>query len=151
MMAAADANQRQYFRLNLVYPLCADFAITSIKGQRVSMGSTQVIVEDIGPGGIRFLSALKFPANDAVMYRMETTVLSEHLRLYGTVVRRGKRSDNIYEYGFKFNEIDQTHSYLVKLLNDLAISSKQRINLNKTRFFTGDKYEFLLSLNESSY
>jgi hypothetical protein len=41
--------------------------IVMLKGKTMKVGSADVLIEDIGGGGLRFLSDLKLPVNDQLV------------------------------------------------------------------------------------
>ena len=54
-------NRRKYFRINFEYPLEAFMTVTEINGRKVQLGNTKILIEDIGPGGLRFLIKYQTP------------------------------------------------------------------------------------------
>ncbi|WP_231504329.1 hypothetical protein [Brevibacillus borstelensis] len=67
MNGVINWQRRDYFRLQLVPPLCSRMTIVMLKGKTMKVGSADVLIEDIGGGGLRFLSDLKLPVNDQLV------------------------------------------------------------------------------------
>lgn len=58
MEAGNAINRRKYFRVECATPICSEVTIVRINNQAVNTGATKVCVEDIGPGGLKFISKL---------------------------------------------------------------------------------------------
>ncbi|MEI2400951.1 putative bifunctional diguanylate cyclase/phosphodiesterase, partial [Paenibacillus phytohabitans] len=78
---ATFPNRRRYYRINLLFPLSSQMTLTSILGNSVELGSTEVLIEDIGPGGIRFLSTIHLPVRPDIIYQFKTTIMGDNVTL----------------------------------------------------------------------
>lgn len=126
-------NRREFFRLNLKKPLGADMSIFKIGGKKVELGYTEVIVLDIGPGGLRFLSDMKIPVRADIILVFETEILSSELQLYGRIAWMRICEENIYEYGLEFILEEKQREALLQLLNQLQIQLKNHKGVNNYR------------------
>ena len=54
-------NRRKFFRIDLPFPLEAYMTITELAGKKVNLGSTKILILDIGPGGLRIETNIKLP------------------------------------------------------------------------------------------
>ena len=52
--------------------------LISIQGKEVKLGKTEVLIEDIGPGGLKFLSTIQLPVRPDIIYQFETTIMDQH-------------------------------------------------------------------------
>ena len=77
--------KRKYFRIDLQYPLEAFMTVSELNGKKVQLGNTKVLVENIGPGGLRFVSNIKLPARSDIVLKFQTTIIDEEMTLYGTI------------------------------------------------------------------
>lgn len=84
------------------------------------------MIEDIGGGGLRFLSDLKLPVNDQLVLEFETEVFSRQLKMYGHVVRNSNWNETIYEYAVKFTMDEWAHAEINRMVNLLAIRMRQK-------------------------
>lgn len=123
-------------------PLRSRMTIVMIKGKTLEVGSAEVLIEDIGGGGLRFLSDLKLPVNDQLVLQFETEVYSQQLKTYGHVVRSSPWSETIYEYAVKFTMDESAHAEVNRLVNSLAIRFRQRGSLPSGWFLQGDRKDF---------
>ena len=117
-------NRRKYFRIDFKYPLEAFMTVTEINGRKVQLGNTKVLIEDIGPGGLRFLSNIKLPTRSDVILKFQIKILNEELTLYGIIVHDVER-DNLYQYGIQFTVDEKQREHLIKHFNRLQLQVKK--------------------------
>ncbi|MDH4619272.1 PilZ domain-containing protein [Brevibacillus sp. AY1] len=139
-------HQREYFRLVLEHPLCADMTIVLIKRKMMEIGSTKVLIEDLGAGGLRFLSHLKMPASDQLVLQFETEICSQPLKMYGHVVRTVPWEEDFFEYAVRFTMDESQHLEINRLVNQLALRYRNKRVSNEGRFWKGDRRQFLMEL-----
>jgi hypothetical protein len=135
--------QRQYFRLKLDPPLSADMTIVTINGKHLELGSAEVLIDDIGPGGLRFLTTLSLPVHSQVVLQFQTELFSQTVKMHGYIVRHSNLLEGINEYGVKLTMDEEKHAELARLINRLAIRLRQGNTALSGRFFRGDKLAFL--------
>ena len=70
-----NRERRSFFRMNLQNPLSTYMTLVSINDKKVEIGKTEVLMEDIGPGGIRFLSNIQLPVKE----RYHVTIRNENI------------------------------------------------------------------------
>lgn len=145
MSIVPTEQQRQYFRLKLDPPLCSDMTIITINGKSLETGIAEVLIDDIGPGGLRFLSSLTLPVHSQVVLQFQTELFSQTVKMHGYIVRHGKLLEGINEYGVKFTMDEDKHAELARLINRLAIRLRQGSTPSGGRFLKGDKLSFLRS------
>lgn len=126
-------NRRDFFRITFKKPLGADMSIFKISGKKVSAGSTEVVVFDIGAGGLRFLSDVKLPVKSDIVLVFETEILDEELNLYGNVVWMKHYEDEIFEYGLEFVFDEKHREAMFKLLNQLQFNIKNKRGVDNYR------------------
>ena len=64
-------DRRKVFRITLHFPLSASMTLIRIHGRKVELGRTEVLVEDIGLGGLRFLSDIRLPVHRDIILEFE--------------------------------------------------------------------------------
>ncbi|MGF9821253.1 PilZ domain-containing protein [Brevibacillus agri] len=146
MAGRSEGHQREYFRLKLEHPLCADMTIVLVKGKKLEIGSAKVLVEDISAGGLRFLSHLKLPASDQLVLQFETELCAVPLKMYGHVVRSQSWEQVYYEYGVRFTMDEVQHQEVNRLVNRLAIRYRHNRGATEGRYWKGDRQAFLQEL-----
>jgi len=150
LTVVTEGQQREYFRLKLEHALCAEMTIVLVKGKTMEIGSATVLIEDIGAGGLRFLSHLKMPANDQLVLQFETEMCGQPLKMYGHVVRTTSWEQDYYEYAVRFTMDETQHLEINRLVNRLAIRYRQRREATDGHFWKGDRREFLREMAEKS-
>ncbi|CAM5795170.1 MULTISPECIES: PilZ domain-containing protein [Brevibacillus] len=149
MNGVINWQRRDYFRLQLVPPLCSRMTIVMLKGKTMKVGSADVLIEDIGGGGLRFLSDLKLPVNDQLVLEFETEVFSRQLKMYGHVVRNSNWNETIYEYAVKFTMDEWAHAEINRMVNLLAIRMRQKSSLPSGLFWQDEKQAYFAKADSS--
>ncbi|NHN29629.1 EAL domain-containing protein [Paenibacillus agricola] len=132
------ANRRGYFRVDLKNPLVAGMTISMFKGRKVDLGSTEVFITNIGPGGLKFLMGVKLPVNDDIILKFKTEILNQAYELHGNIAWINEiEAGDVYEYGIQFQIEENEQLELVKNLNLLAIKIREGVP-SHTQIFIGD-------------
>ena len=79
----SNGGATKFFRINLDFPLSASMTLIRIHGRKVELGRTEVLVEDIGLGGLRFLSDMRLPVHRDIILEFETEILGNTIKMYG--------------------------------------------------------------------
>ncbi|OME72516.1 hypothetical protein BK120_32940 [Paenibacillus sp. FSL A5-0031] len=130
-------NRRKSFRIDLKHCLLAEMTITMFKGSSVKLGSTEVFVRNIGPGGLRFMVGVKLPVNSDILLMFKTKILNQMYVLFGFIVWYNELGKDIYEYGVQFQLKEKQQDELVNTLNFLAIKQRDGM-LPQTQVYVGD-------------
>ncbi|MFD1926751.1 EAL domain-containing protein [Sporosarcina siberiensis] len=112
--------RRAYFRIELENPLEALMTVAELNGEIVHLGNTKVLIEDIGPGGLGFISNIKLPVKAGIVLKFQITILGEDFVLYGSIVHTSER-DNLYQYGINFILDEEKRDYLIKHFNQFQL------------------------------
>lgn len=114
-----EETKRKYIRLKVPGHF-GELQISAIGTHRISSNSRKVLILDLSPGGLRFLTGLKFPAKRKVRVIVTTTISGIRFEAEGLIVWR-KENENVYEYGVMF-EITALHrAFLIRMLNQLYL------------------------------
>jgi diguanylate cyclase (GGDEF)-like protein/PAS domain S-box-containing protein len=135
-VATPNMNRRAYFRVPFKVPLLADMTIEEIENKKINIGSTEIFINNIGPGGLCFSSPLKLPVGKNIKLLFITEIFCERWRLRGNIVWQKEIEDNCNQYGVKFTLNDVNHEELIRVLNNLQIRLKQKTILPGCRFYT---------------
>lgn len=140
-------NRRQFFRIDLQRPLIAEMTITSLGGKIVKLGMTKVLLEDIGPGGVRFTSNIKLPIRPDLILKFRMLILDKEIETSGSIVW-SKEEENLQQYGLEFMMDDKERDTLTGLLNQFVVKLKNGmvtqtccsfLSTNRNDFFFGKK------------
>ncbi|MGJ9459677.1 EAL domain-containing protein [Oceanobacillus sp. CF4.6] len=141
-------NRRKYFRISLPFPLRAQLTVAELRGREVNVGRTEVIIDDIGPGGLRFLSNMKFPARSDITYKFETTIMNQNISVTGKIIRI-REVKGVHEYGLKFSLDEQERNGLVQLLNHFLIQLRNNPFVANTDMVKDDPFLYLKKMLNS--
>ncbi|MEX2415595.1 MAG: PilZ domain-containing protein [Paenibacillaceae bacterium] len=111
--------KRHYIRIQ-VPGLAMKIHIVAIGNRVVKSGTQNVLVLNIGPGGLRFTTGLQIPANRDVKISLQTTLTGIRFETEGYIVWR-EAVENMYEYGMEFDMSTLHRSFLIRLLNYLYV------------------------------
>lgn len=129
-----QVERREYFRLKFYQLLKADLRILKIKDKKMNVGNTKILIRDIGPGGLRFISNIKFPLEREFTLEFETVLLDKTFKTYGSPMWMEETEENFYQYGVKFSIDEENREELMKILYEIQINKK------KNTFFEGDDF-----------
>lgn len=138
-------NRRNGFRVEPPHPLLGLMAIVQYKGKPVKMGKTEVIIENIGVGGLCFLSHVSLPVNPEMIMRFRTSICGEELAVNGIIVW-SEEAGKHFRYGVKFQLSEAEQPNLIRILNYFAIQIRTNATLTGCTFVTENKYRFLEEL-----
>jgi hypothetical protein len=135
--------RRRYYRVRFPMSLSAQLTILSYKGKELSFGSTEVLVQDIGLGGLRFMSHLKLILRPDIVYGFYTIVMGIELKLSGKIVWSRERKMGIYEYGVEFLIEEKDRDKLTALLHDLSFKLRSNPLFNDGHFITENALTYI--------
>nr|WP_309100331.1 EAL domain-containing protein [Fredinandcohnia onubensis] len=136
-------NRRKYYRVNFPFSLNTQMTIVSFNGRAVSLGSTDVMVSDVGLGGLRFLSNLKLKPHNEILYNFKSTLFETEIILTGTIVRFEEKEQEIFEYGVEFQISESDRDNLALLLNKITLQMKQNPLFKNGDFIDGNPIVYL--------
>ena len=140
-------DRREFYRIDLLFPLSSDMTLTSFQGKPVNLGKTEVVVENISAGGLRFLSTMQLPVRPDVIYQFETTIMEKSIIMNGHVVWKQEVKDGFFQYGVKFIITEKERDELIKILNQLTLQLKNNAYIPGCNFINEDKYFHLNKVN----
>lgn len=137
---------RKFFRVPLHFPLSGSMTLTRINGRTVDVGKTVILIEDIGIGGLRFLTDLKLTVNPNIIFELETYLFGKTIKLLGSIVWMNEIKPDVYQYGLEFVLDDSERSDITPILNKLAIKLRKAPLVPDCSFETEDRYTFIKKL-----
>lgn len=136
------ANRRKYFRLNFTYPMLADMTIVKFMGKEVSLGKAEVLIENIGLGGLSFVSNIKMAAQPDIILSVETEILGQAMKFIGRIVWLNETENELYNYGIEFIIDESDREELASVLNLLTVKLKNNLFLPDCRFVMASSREY---------
>ncbi|WP_262174065.1 EAL domain-containing protein [Saccharococcus sp. Marseille-Q5394] len=122
--SAPEKERRRYFRIDFPYPLEAMMTIAELNGKKVQLGNTKVLLENLGPGGLRFLSTIKLPVSPDMILKFQMTIADEEITLYGSIIHESEFND-LNRYGVEFIVDEQGREELIKSFNYLQVQLRK--------------------------
>lgn len=101
--------------IKINYPLQSEMTFINLAAGKMDKG--ELLIENIGPGGLRFLSNLKLIVDQEVIYSFETDTAGR-INLSGVIIWDDQLPDGQYQYGVHFNLPEDKRTYLTQILND---------------------------------
>lgn len=140
------ANRRRFYRINLHHPLQAKMSLLSIKGKRVQLGKTDILIEDIGIGGIKILSNIDLPVRQDIILQFATILLGKNIEISGHIVWKHEINE-FYQYGIQFIMKDEEREELGELFNNFFLQYCENPLVSNCSFMNEDKIGYLKRLN----
>jgi diguanylate cyclase (GGDEF)-like protein/PAS domain S-box-containing protein len=142
-------DKREYFRVKFQYPLLGQMTIKEIRGKKVDVGFTNILIENIGPGGFMFVSNLDFSIHSNIYYHFQLVIMGTLFELTGQIIWRQNAEGEIHKNGVVFimNELERLS--LIRILNVLTIQMKKGPLVPECNFIVLDKVKFLKSKEEN--
>lgn len=124
LLAAGDGMgseiySRKFLRIRAGKPLCGSARIVRLGDKPVRTGTALVDIPEISPGGLKFISHLRIPADPSVILQISLVLNGTAHRMEGYIVHGRKNAGYGYEYGFCFlNQDKGLRDSLIKLFSE---------------------------------
>lgn len=128
--------RRQFFRIKFHQMLEAEMTIINFKGKNINVGNTKVLVKDIGPGGLSFISNIKLPIDNNITLLFASNLINTEIKVYGRPLRIVEYN-NLYEYGVEFAVDENERADLIKILNQVQVKMRKDILFSEGSFISG--------------
>jgi diguanylate cyclase (GGDEF)-like protein/PAS domain S-box-containing protein len=138
-----DVNRREYYRIQLIFPLFAHMTIAEYKGRKITVGKTGIAIEDIGLGGMRFTSNLSLSVTSEAVMEVTAEIMGHVFQLYGVIVWSQEANQEYYQYGLEYIVDEKGRDKLAKLLNEFSVRLKHNPLVEKCHFILEDKIKYL--------
>ena len=93
-------DNRKSFRIKCKEPICTRISIVKVNNKTVKTGTGNICLEDIGSGGLKFLSGLNMPVSDFMIIEFKLVIAEELTAFYGYIVRKVELVEGYLRYGF---------------------------------------------------
>ena len=121
------------FTIEFQYPLEAMMTITELNGRKVLLGNKKVLLENIEPDRLRFLSNVKLPVGTEMLLKFHMKIMGEKLTLFGKI-DCGSEQEYIHQYEVKLIIEEKNRDFLIKQLDKLYLE------LNNESLITGHSF-----------
>lgn len=121
------------YTIEFQYPLEAMMTITELNGRKVQLGNKRVLLENIEPGRLWFLSNVKLPVGTEMLLKFQLKIMNSKLTLYGKIVC-GSEQERIHQYEVELIIEEKNRDFLIKQLDRLYLE------LNNDPLLTGHSF-----------
>ncbi|QUW21593.1 EAL domain-containing protein [Sporosarcina sp. Marseille-Q4063] len=121
------------FIIEFQYPLEAMMTIAELNGRKVQLGNKKVLLENIEPDRLCFLSTVKLPVGTEMLLKFQMKIMGEQLTLFGKIVC-GSEQEYIHQYEVKLIIEEKNRDFLIKQLDKLYLE------LNNESLITGHSF-----------
>jgi len=135
--------RRAFYRIELLVPLKSKMTLTTFQGKAINLGKTDVVIDNIGPGGLRFTTNMQLPVRPDVIYQFETMIMNYSIVVKGFIVWKNEVKDGFFEYGVEFSISEKERDALQKILNMFTLELQKSPFVIDCDFVQEDKYYFL--------
>lgn len=123
-----NPRRRKQVRIQVRGGVKADVSICTIFGKVIGSAATPILLQDLSPAGLKFLTHLRFPVSKDYSLQVNVAFDEWHFCLNGHIVWRHEE-ENLYEYGLFF--VPDSH---VSQAISRALQEKLRLmNPNQSR------------------
>ena len=140
-------DRRKFFRIQFTQLLESDLTILKIKDKKINVGDTKVLVKNIGPGGLCFISNIKFPIEKEIVLQFTTQLIETEIKVYGHPVWTEEIDYDLYEYGIEFAIDENERMDLIRELNQAQIKIKKNTLFADGRFISGNYIQYFASMD----
>jgi diguanylate cyclase (GGDEF)-like protein/PAS domain S-box-containing protein len=131
-----EDNRRQHFRVDLSDPLVGQVTIAKLNERELSLGFSDILVLDISPGGLRFVSKLRLPTKNDILLRFHLKLMDRPTELFGYVVWNRSVTDDLFQYGVQLMVDEGASEFLVRSCNDLLVRTATGSSMSGYDVFT---------------
>ncbi|WP_284036412.1 PilZ domain-containing protein [Neobacillus sp. 114] len=100
-------------RVKIQYPVESELTLVKV-GE--DLENIEIIIENVGPGGLRFVSNLQLELDQEIIYSIESEFLEDKISIPGVVIWKEEISKDLFQYGVHFETPEQTRAFLNQLL-----------------------------------
>lgn len=100
------------FRVIIQYPLVSELTLLNVEQE---LESVDIIVENVGPGGLRFLANIHLELDQEIIYSVESEFLEDKIHIPGNIIWKEEISNGLFQYGAHFETPEQTRPFLNQL------------------------------------
>ena len=138
-------DRREFFRIAIDSGMIGQLSLFAVKGKLINSGTSEVVVENIGPGGLSILTTLRLPARADFRLKISMKLSDQIFSYIGHIVWIKEHGRGILRYGLQFDMEESARHEFIKLLNQLAIHLRKSSHMTKEYdLLQTDKYSLLL-------
>ncbi|MGO1469271.1 MAG: EAL domain-containing protein [Tissierella sp.] len=137
-----EKDRRKFFRIDFFSFLESNLTILKIGGKTLDVGNTKVLIKNIGPGGLCFISNVRFPIEADIILEFMMNLIDQEIKVSGNPVWKEKIEGGLYEHGVEFRVDENERESLIKILNELQIKMRNDILFDQGDFISDSHIKY---------
>ncbi|MEK4130830.1 EAL domain-containing protein [Solibacillus sp. FSL W8-0474] len=130
--------RRRFFRFEFSVPLLGQMTIGEVNGNKVQLGNTPIIIDNISLGGLKIHSNLKLPINTNMKFHIRFTLLYEEFELSGDLKWVNEEDNGLFSYGVATTLNRLAEDRLASVINKLSTLRRNNEKIPGTEFVYED-------------
>lgn len=131
---AENTMRRKYFRYEFPHYLLGEMEVVEINDKKVSAKTTNVLIENISIGGLKFLSTLRLPVYSSITFQFSFQLMGEFYDLTGMIVNMNEEAEGIYAYGVAFHIAESEKDRISRAINKMTVLKRGNKTIPETNF-----------------
>lgn len=108
------------YQIQIKYPFESEMTLVNPREIELEAENTFVFIENIGPGGLRFLANLSLINRQEIIFSLNAEILDDKIHLPGAIIWSEELSEGLYQYGVHFHIPETTRPFITNLLQDYS-------------------------------
>lgn len=108
--------RRKTHRITFRQLLESNITIKKFKGGNLNLGDSKILIKNISPKGLCFISNVQIPVDKEIILQITTRFYDHEIVTYGNLVWSREKDSNLYEYGIKFKDDENQRTILEEKL-----------------------------------
>lgn len=130
--------RRKYYRFQFPAYVKGFMTIIEMNEQKINIGHTPIIIENISLGGMKIRSSLKLPVNQTMKFKFSFILMNQSFNLEGTFRWTLEEKYQIYSYGVAFNLTQEDEGKLAPIINRMTALHNHHEKIEGTPFMYED-------------
>ncbi|SER99469.1 bifunctional diguanylate cyclase/phosphodiesterase [Psychrobacillus sp. OK032] len=129
-------------RIILENPLKTTMTLTQIRGNKVELGTMDVLIEEIQTKRLQFLSNIKLAVNNEIILELKTEILSQLVNFVGTIISIKEPKPNVFQYVLEYKMEKSELANITTALDKFGAALHEPSLVSKSSFIQADRYAF---------
>ncbi len=125
MATKQSDDPREHIRLRFAAGIKAELRLLGQSGALLSSSSSHVLLLNISPGGLCFLSGLQFPVQPNYQAEFRIQLSKSQVIVRGRIVWQ-QPSDNLFRHGVRLESSETLRSLMIGALNEELLAREPR-------------------------
>ena len=141
-----EIEKRKYFRFVFPQHVIGKMTIIEVNNQKIEVGATPILLDNISIGGIKFLSNLKLPINSNMKFNFQFTLMNYPFEIEGILKWVAEEFGDLYSYGVSFSTNGILEGAIASIINRMSTIHNKNERIPDTDFHYYETYYFFKNL-----